>query len=226
MPKFLLSSSDIEIISKENAFLHSVILSNGNLRLKGCRNSIIISDGNIDIEGENYLQNCFVMCRGNLNGIVIESLVAIKGDYSCHAFTEGLGDSPATYRLGGKALFKPREGVVLKQLKLTQNMPNPFGQVKFFETLELGVHTAQKEQQVFVQIAEPKLLLGKAGFQKNDIVESVNGNRVDSPETFRKLVRQAIIDTRAEFVLNRNGEKKKIAIEFPLDCLKEAKSPR
>jgi hypothetical protein len=59
----------------------------------------------------------------------------------------------------------------------------------------------------------------EAGFRKDDLIESVNGKAVDTPETFRKLVRTGIIDTKARFVLKRGEEAVKVEVQFPLDCL-------
>jgi hypothetical protein len=230
MPRTIVSSAQISLsapMDNGQIGLNSATLFvNGDIDLPPTWSSLIISDGDVYCESK-ATRNSIVIARGNVGGNFLNSLVLAGKNY---VTTKGVilrNDVPVTFRLGGKLDIKIAEGVELKRFSIEEQVAKPFGFIRFFETLELGIDTTlNKAKQVQVSILDPKLLFGQAGFRKDDLIETVNGKPVDSPETFRRLVRSAIIDTRAEFVLNRNGEKKKIAVEFPLDCLKDSKIPR
>jgi membrane-associated protease RseP (regulator of RpoE activity) len=189
------------------------------MNLGGVTNSVIVSDGDVVIDSKFIITKSLIIARGSVQANVSQVSVMAGGDYRNHG-NRPIADAPNQFLLGGKFIPELVKPGANQYLKIEQKVKEPFGVFRFFETRELGVQTRLTESKtVEVHGVDPKRHFGKAGFQNGDLIEAINGRPVESPETFRQMVRRAIVDTQAEFAIKRRGERIKLQIKFPTDCL-------
>jgi hypothetical protein len=193
-------------------FCASTVLANGQLTAHDCSRSVIICDG--DIEIQSGLSFCVVVARGAVKCpypvSVTESLILAREVH----FPVGFNGQKSTIKAAGAVHKHPRDNS-LRETVIEQNVANVFDFVKFFETADVGVGVAATEKGVRVEDVAGGKPFAKAGFRKGDVVVTVDGDKPDSPESFRRLLRRAVVQGDGTFEVRRGDKVLELTVLFP-----------
>src|SRR5262249_10898994 len=98
---------------------------------------------------------------------------------------------------------------------IKQNEGNPLGVIKFFDPGVLGIELGKVEGGVRVEAVRDGKPFAQAGIRKDDIVVAIDGVKVDSPETCRRLLRRRVVEDKTTTLQVQRGEKRlEVAVKF------------
>lgn len=152
-------------------------------------NSTIITNGNIRSQGGLGCSGAFYFAQGD---------IVAKSSNSAGAVLMAGGKITAPDRFDGK-VGKPRvEKPDLKE--------NPFG-VRFFQTGDVGVELAVKDDAVTVAKLTPGSPLTKYGVQVGDVITQVNDKPAKTANDVRRELRYSVVLEAGIFHLRRGDQK-------------------
>lgn len=184
---------------------HNLIVSRGKVYTDSAiQASVVFANG--DVTARNGLIHGVIVCDGDVtitdNQITVGLIVA-RG-----SITAKFGADRSVLIAGGTVTIgKPREGVAEgRENVIKENEIKPLGYITFFELATIGVEAkvVGKAMQVTAVAADKQF--AAAGVKVGDIVVDVNGKKPDSPESLRRLLRDALAIGDAAVKLQR-GDK-------------------
>src|SRR5262249_43692414 len=171
----------------------AVIFAGGPVELREATHSVIVCDG--DFTATLAASDCLIVARGDVR--------CKDCGRNCRIVTSGKAYLPKS--------ISDREG------KVKQNEPNPLGFVQFFDPASIGITFEAAEGGVRIKAAADGKPFAKAGLQAGDLVIAADGTPVDSPETFRRLLRKKLA-TGGEltFAVRRDGQPAHVGVPLPV----------
>jgi hypothetical protein len=174
----------------------SALFAAGSIELDTAIHSVIVSSGDVEVK---RARNCLIIARGTIqcedNGPV---------DFqNCRLVSAGRVLIPERFRLRASNCV------------VEENATMPLGFVRFFGPAREGVVVESADGGVRVKTVDAAKPFAKAGLRVGDLITAVQGEAVDSPETFRRLLRRAWVgDEDCRLGVLRNG--KGLTIHVPL----------
>jgi hypothetical protein len=198
-------------VETPGAILDSVILCRGTL-VSGAttQRSVIFANG--DVISKNEIRHCVIVSDGDVtaSGMSHCALIIARGNIKLEFATD------TTLIAGGKVIFKtpiPPEldlGLVNKE-----NISNPLNFVTFFELSTVGVEAKAADKAVQITAVANGKSFASAGVRVGDIVAEVNGQKPDSPEALRRLLRDALAVGDATLKLQRGDKTETVKVSLP-----------
>jgi hypothetical protein len=194
-------------------------LANGDVTLTGSATAaVLVSDGSIEARAAGrprwtYLRSSLVVARGNINlpMRVTDCVILAGGNVD---IPDGATLRSCTIRAGGRIL-KPEdwyeEEVEMIEDRRPGGATRPF---VFFEPSRVGLTVASADAGVRLTAVEPGSPAAAAGLRLDDLVSALDGKRVDSPRTFRRLLRSAVVAGEGTFSLRRGEKDCQILVPF------------
>jgi RNA polymerase sigma factor (sigma-70 family) len=169
-----------------------VIFAAGSVGVLDINRSIVVCDG--DLTARAGIHECLVIARGEVRS------GSTVGD--CRMITSASLHLPKTAFLTGT--------------KVKERVPVPLGFVKFFDPTQAGITVAAAEGGVRVQSAEEGKPFARAGMRVGDLVVALGDAPTDSPETFRRRLRTALVEG-GEMTLrvHRDGKAMEVRVRCP-----------
>ena len=194
--------------------LHSnIILSRGDVKARrsNLTHSVVFATGDVTVG--TYLGNAILVCDGDVTvgEFITRALVVARGNIHVKA---------ATYEsvlvAGGKVTIeKPKRIDPEQQSKIKEDEKFQLGAVKFFELSRLGVKVSAADKVVCISAVADAKTFAIAGAKVGDVVESVNGKKPDSPESLRRLLRDALAVGDAAVTVRRGDATHTLKVTLP-----------
>jgi hypothetical protein len=179
-------------VSSPGHFYSSVIFSAGSAQLGSITNSVVFCDGDVTVQYH-----------------ITNSLIVARGDVRCPSTVRG--SRIVTCSFVG---YAPRTGFQDTILKEAQ--PIPLGFVKFFDPAREGIAVEAAEGGVRVKDADAAKPFAKAGLRKGDLIVSLGGEPVASPEVFRRVLRAKMaVGENILFRVRREGRNVEVSVPAP-----------
>jgi hypothetical protein len=164
----LILSTEHMILDRVQVVTVSVILGGDSVLIQDGINSIIICDGSF--KATNGVYGCLVIARGAVETVYAKHTVIISG---------------STVRIKNE----PRAE---DEVSITENEPQPFGFIKWFEPEKLGLAVQRVEGSWRIAEGSGSKLLTRAGLRADDAVLAVDDTAIKTAEAYRRLVRQKL----------------------------------
>jgi hypothetical protein len=174
----------------------SIVLASGSVLIRSpVFDSILICDGEVELR--NPISNCLVIANG-----------AVK----C---PEAVGDSIIISSVKISAdRAKKRKAESARSNVYVENEATPFNFVKWFTTGEIGLEVSTATDAVRIDKLHDGKLPSKCGLKVSDLITAVDGGKVDSTETFRKLLRRGSVQDRCVLTVQRDGTPMELTLDF------------
>jgi hypothetical protein len=197
----------------EAQWLEGLIVSRGPVNVqKGITNALILATGDVDC-GEN-LHDAVVICDGD---------VRVRGTTrSCFIVTRG---KITVGKYAHESTFVTRETVLIEQPRkhipkglenvIQEKVVRPLDYITFFELSTVGVEAKAADGAVRVTAVAEGKPFADAGVRAGDVVASVNGKAPDSPESLRRLLRDALAVGDATITLSRGDKTETVKVSLP-----------
>jgi hypothetical protein len=168
------------------------ILSSGGVTVDQLTDALVVSDGDVRVSRGH---KALIIARGN---------VICDGPWiDCHV-------------IAGKRLVVTYRGSVEEGCKVAENATAPLGFVKFFDASRAGVQIEAAKSGVRVKDLDASRSFAKAGLRKGDIIVAVDGEAVDSVDTFRRLLRHSlVVDDGLSLRVLRDGRTHEVWLDTP-----------
>ncbi len=171
----------------------TVLFAAGPVEVHDVSESIIVSGGDVKVSGQ---------VRG--------SLIIARGSVTYRAMLE---DSRI---VSGKSVVAYGPHFKLKNVIVNENDPIPLGFVRFFDPAREGVVVEGAKGGVRVKTVDAGKPFAKAGVRVGDVITAVQGEAVDSPDTFRRLLRRALaVDESCTLGVLRSGKGLDVRVPSP-----------
>jgi len=147
-----------------------------------------------------------VTLRGRTKGC----LIIAQGTVWCSGF---LDDSRVVS--GGRVVVSG-EHSKLENVAVKEKETMPLGFVRFFDPAREGVIVEAANGGVRVKAVDAKKPFAQAGLRVGDVITAVEGEAVDSPDTFRRLLRRALtVDEGCTLGVLRSGKTLEVRVPIP-----------
>jgi hypothetical protein len=171
----------------------SVLLAAGDVDTDIASNAIIVSDGDVIIRGG--AEASLIIARGT---VTFQS-----GILGCRVVS---GKSVVFANGAGKG----------QDCAIVENDPTPLGFVQFFDPAREGIAVEPAEGGVRVSDADAAKPFAKAGLRQGDLIVSLGGVPVGSPEEFRRALRAKLAeDATIPFHVRRDGHLMEFRVAWP-----------
>jgi hypothetical protein len=194
--------------------INNLIVSRGRVYTKrSIQASVVFANG--DVTARNGLIHGIVICDGDVtltDSQISVGLIVARGNISSK-----FGADRAVLIAGGTVtLGKPREGVAEgRQNTIKEKETNPLGYITFFELSTVGVEVSVVDKAVKVAAVEKGKPFADASVWAGDIITEVNGKKPDSPESLRRLLRDALAIGDATVKLQRGDKTETVKVSLP-----------
>jgi S1-C subfamily serine protease len=149
--------------------------------------SVVVCDGDFtarDVEG------CLIVARGD---------VRIKG-----------GGTDSQILASGVVTFGEKRLAKFNQIK---QEATPLGFVKWFDPASVGVVVEKAAGGVKVKQADEGKPFARAGLRAGDLAVAADGKKIDSPESFRRLLRaKVVMGDELTLEVRRDGKPVKVTV--------------
>lgn len=184
----------LESVSVDRRLDRAIVLAEGPVKCKGTiRNSIIICCS--DVEAGIEILNSVIVARGSIKCPlhVKDSILVASGKVDT---SRGL--------VPGQ-----RETNCIREEDAT-----PLGLVKWFTPADVGLEVTPAKDSVRVEKLHDGKLPARAGLKVGDLITAVDRGKVDSAETFRKLLRRGSVQDRCVLTVKRGDETLDVTLDF------------
>jgi hypothetical protein len=182
-------------VETQGVIQNSVVFANGDVTArKSLSQSVIVCDGDVTVSGSGILMT-LVIARGD---------ITVKGQVDRGVLLAG-GKVTAE---GGPPKVTGRNYSVVKE-----DQANPLG-ITFFELATVGVEATLLDKVRVSAVADGKPF-ARAGVKVGDIIAEVNGKKPDTPESLRRLLRDALAVGDATVKLQRGDKTETVKITLP-----------
>jgi len=182
-------------VEAKTAIQASVVLANGNVKGRnGFMSSVIVCDGDVSVT-DSHIWRTLVVARGN---------ITVKKSVDSGVLVAG----------GKVTVGEKYKGPAANYSVIKENEANPLG-ITFFELATVGVETKVVDKAVQVTAIAAGKPFASAGARVGDIVAEVNGQKPDSPEGLRRLLRDALAVGDATLKLQRGDKTETVKVTLP-----------
>ncbi len=179
---------------------NSLVLATGDLDVgESMHKSAVICDGDVVVGG---MGGCFVIARGNIT-------------------VDGSGYEN-TLIAGGTVTFKkpvqlPNQQTLPKGSEdlITEKNTKPLGYITFFELSTVGVEVKVADKAIQITAVTDDKPFAASGVKVGDVIIEVNGKKPDSPESLRRLLRDALAIGDATVKLQRGDKTETVKVVLP-----------
>jgi PDZ domain len=179
---FVVRASEIEVVGTT---ADDLFASAGAVRSKGMVIwAVIFAGGPVEVRELNH---SIVVCDGDFTATsgAHDSLIIARGDVRC-------ADCGLNCRIvtSGKVFLD--RSASYPEVKLKESKPKPLGFVQFFDPASVGITVEGAEGGVRIREAAEGKPFAKAGLQAGDLAVVADDTPLDSPDTFRRLLRKKL----------------------------------
>jgi hypothetical protein len=201
-------------VTDPEGITNNLIVSRGSVETKkAIQASVVFANG--DVTARNGLYDVVIVCDGDVtltHSHVSRSLIVARGNIILKR-----GGNTSVLMAGGKVAVGAGEKVEttgrnFSVIKETET--NPLG-ITFFELSTVGVEVKAGGQEVWVWDVAKGKAFAAAGVKPGDVVAEVNGRKPDSPESLRRLLRDALAVGDATVKLQRGKKTETVKITLP-----------
>ena len=200
------------IVSRGTVRVHkdldnSLVLATGDVIVGGSMSaSAIICDGNVLVD--YGIRRCFIIARGT---ITVEGTAD-----TCYL----IAGRTVTITKPPKPVEKVANPVLQKELdsqrvEIEEHCSRPLGFITFFELSTVGVEAKAVDKAVQVTAVADGKPFAAAGVKVGDVVIEVNGKKPDSPESLRRLLRDALAIGDTTVKLQRGDKTETVKVSLP-----------
>jgi len=178
---------------------NSLVIATGDVVVGGMIESAIICDGDVQLSG---IERCLIIARGN---------VVVEGHSQENKIIAG----------GTVTLKKPRIDLDHLRRKMDHEdhvqsgVTRPLSFITFFELSTVGIEAKAAEKAIHVIAVAAGKPFADPGVLAGDIIAEVNGKKPDSPESLRRLLRDALAIGDATVKLQRGATSETVKIALP-----------
>jgi hypothetical protein len=198
--------------------LQALVVARGSVRAKrGIDDSLVIATG--DIICGNELSGSMIICDGDVHvgGRVGHSLIIARGQITA------AGLDLANTLIAGRAVIikqavlPPKRDLLLLNLQnsVEENNARPLGFITFFELSTVGIEAKAVGKVVQITAVADGKPFAQAGVRVDDIITEVNGKKPDSPESLRRLLRDALAIGDSTVKLQRGEKVETVKVVLP-----------
>ena len=168
------------------------IFAGGSVAIKRIFASVVVCDGEFKTE---FASLCIIIARG--------PVTITEGGNNCLI-------------VSGDKITIPKwlRGQKQASMMLRENEAVPLGFIRFFNTADAGITVAAAGKEVAVKVVTPGKPFARARLRSGDVLISVDGTSVPSPESFRRLLRRKLAEGKDATFKIRRGDKS-LAIRVP-----------
>jgi hypothetical protein len=163
--------------SKRGFISRSVVFANGDVNVGDSENlavikdSIVVCDGNVTATAS--VNQSIILARGNVSvGASVENSVIVSG--------------------GEVKVGVDFPGAGIKNSLIQGGQRHPLNFISFFDPAEMGVAVKSSQNKVRIEEVSAEKPFDRAGVHEGDRVVAVDGVKVDSAESFRRLLRRGM----------------------------------
>ncbi len=191
---------------------NNLIVSRGSVQTeKAIQASVVFATG--DVTARNGLYYDVIVCDGDVtltDSHIHHSVIVARGNIS----SAGGADS-SVLMAGGKVTLGEKRLTTGKRFNvIKENEANPLG-ITFFELSTVGVEVKAADKDVSVSAVAEGKAFAKAGVKVGDVIAEVNGKKLDSAESLRRLLRDALAIGDATLTLKRNDKTETVKVSLP-----------
>ena len=155
---------------------------------------MIVCDGDVTLT-EGHITDPLIVARGNITAQSAVTTVLMAG--------------------GKVTLGKPRERWLKVGATSSRRSSRIRSAITFFELSTVGVEAKVIDKAVQVTAVTDGKPFAKAGVKVGDIILEVNGKKPDSPESLRRLLRDALAIGDATVKLQRGDKTETVKVSLP-----------
>jgi hypothetical protein len=200
----VVSAGPVEIRS----YLHtSVLLVNDSIKISNgyIRDSVVFCNGDLEVT-DGYIWGSVVIATGNIRvkRYYIKDSVLESRHVSVHSYS----NNTIYLNLNKPATRDSRED------KLVESKESPLRLLKFFDPASVGFEAKVVDGRIQVQKVAEGNVFARAGLRPGDQVLDIDGTKIETEQSFRKVLRRAIGEGEAVFKIHRGGQMMTIAVTF------------
>ncbi len=196
--RFLVRGGDLRLAGRLAAF-RCLFVSSGRVQLdRDFDDSVIFATGSVMVRN---LSNSVVVCGGNFVSTesILNCLIVAGGDVKVNSRTW-----QSRLISVGRVYMKP-DNLINSVAQEKEAMP--LGFVHFFEPSRVGISVEPEVSGVRVCEVAAGKAFGRAGLCVGDVVTELDGQRVDSPNSFRRALRARVAEGGEAVFEVRRGER-------------------
>jgi hypothetical protein len=185
----------------------SIVLSEGNVKARGCGNCIVVSGSDVSID-HGGISSSLIIAAGDVRvkRSATHSFVIAGGKVTVEPntdMTKMFLISPGKTMIAGARWYGPQA--------ILDGAPKPAPELFTFAELgrEHGLEAALEQGRVRITKVMPAGPMARF-FQENDIALARGETKIESPAQFRRLLRHARDTGRLEFRVERGGQERTI----------------
>jgi hypothetical protein len=197
-----------ESITVEETSTYDLLASAGVVRADDLGYCVVFAGDSIHVP---KLAFCVVVCDGDVRASdsLRNCLVIARGDVHC----EGAWVTDSRIITSGRFQFKREKDVHRTQIKEHDKIPLDF--VKFFDPAQVGITVEAADEGVRVKTADVEKSFGSAGLRIGDRVLALDDKKVDSVESFRRVLRAKLAQGEKIVLKIRRDDR---TLEIPITC--------
>ncbi len=197
-------------VSARQGVVGVVVSSNGMEMPGGQSGSLFVVNGSIG--RAITLSNCIIICDGDVrvSGAIFNSIVIARGTVYC---PNAVNDSVIIS--SGRVLDAEAKKTNLPGgFTSRDNEVTPLNFVKWFTPMDVGLEVVSDKGDIRVDKLHDGRLPAKAGLKVGDVINAVDGSKVDSAESFRRLLRKGSVQTKCVLTVERGGKSLEVLLDF------------
>jgi PDZ domain len=198
-------------LSASNGLMGVTVSNNGLEVAAGQSGSFFVVNGSMT-GLKTTIHNCIIICDGDvrISSAILNSIVIARGKVYC---PNAVGDS-VIIASGGifddEAKRSPLNGGFISKA----NEAVPLNFVKWFTPADVGLEVSAVKDAVKVEKLHDGKLPIKSGLKIGELITAVDGAKIDSIESFRRLLRKGSVQDRCVLSIGRRETKRDVVLDF------------
>jgi hypothetical protein len=187
----IVSSNDV-VVKHDECVYGTVIFAAGSVSFEpkaDLETTVIVSAGDVTVKDPDCpvgFGDCLIVARGNVT-------LSREGLIRCAIFAGGTVKAPP--------------GACFAWCVIREHEPNALGLVNFFDPAKAGIEVGPSKDGVEVKTVGKDTVFDASGLKPGDVLTAISGKPIESPETFRRLLRTALAEGVPFTIVARRAEK-------------------
>lgn len=198
-----------------NYITASAVVASDSVALSGPRSSIILANGDVDI---CEAQHGIIIAGGTIRARESSPFFRLTGSLVVARKWEPhskYNDFTHSVLLCAERYERPLKKVRFAVEKSIIEDGKPLDFFKWFDPIEVGVRVKEHDKELVIDRVAPGKPFARAGLKAGDVIVEVDGQKTDTAERFRGLLRKGVVREKAIVKFRRDGKAQEVTVPLP-----------